>query len=431
MKLAQKSDLTHPTPEKILMAGGEGGAYAIECVQTPDGPRFRLGCDETYIDMDHSSRQAWMPSLKQAVEAMPPYWVNLYPSHVAPEHAGEFWMLYVAGMQRLENSEHRSLTIEHWTKVLLGQSFTAMDEALAFVGRTTHWLPFTARLRSALSQMQEDQFLVLTLKETNRFVQFAAQGAQGMRAEATSNHFLSGWEQLDAGQVRGLLKLGWHKPTGNPKQATPEHDPQGSSNFFLQIPNPIDYAKLATLAVRTLSGVFGVPHEGLLQYAAYDYAGNTLALPGLQIKREQRDPTLKMAELADRLLAVVREITDLHKLDFDADGDIALWAHGLPLYIRLVGQPPMVRFFSPLLDNVRPSRKLLELVNHLNLNGGPTRHVMHKNAVLAVLDIPAWPLQADHVAHSLERITASLQSSSAWLNAELGAHISKIRTRSH
>ncbi|MBK9235717.1 MAG: hypothetical protein IPO19_06515 [Rhodoferax sp.] len=284
-----------------------------------------------------------------------------------------------------------------------------------------HWQAFFARLQYALGKMKEDQFLVLTLKETNRFVQFAAQGASGMRVEATSNHFLPGRDQLDTKQIAALVAMGWNMPTGSPNQATPQNDPNGSSNFFLDMPNPIDFAQLATLAILSLTKVLGVPHEGFLQYAAYDYAGNTHAVPELKIKREIRDPNLEMNELADRLLGVLHEATDIPDLAFNDDGDVRLQAHGLPLYIRLIGQPPMVRFVSPLLKDTRPTRKLLNLVNLLNLNAGPARYLAHKNTVLAVLDIPAWPLQADHVAASLDEFGAALPGSVAWLQAELGS----------
>ena len=142
-----------------------------------------------------------------------------------------------------------------------------------------HWQPFADRLQKALSKMQEGQFLVLTLKETNRFVQFAAQGALGMRVEATSNHFLASQDQLDSKKAAALVALGWNPPTGTPKQSTPECDPNGSPNFYLDIPNPIDFSKLAVMAIRTLSEVFGAAHDGLLQCTAYDCAGNAIALP--------------------------------------------------------------------------------------------------------------------------------------------------------
>lgn len=68
-------------------------------------------------------------------------------------------------------------------------------------------------------------------------------------------------------------------PTGTPKQSTPECDPNGSPDFYLDIPNPIDFSTLAGMAIRTLSDVYGVAHDGFLECGAYDSAGNAIALP--------------------------------------------------------------------------------------------------------------------------------------------------------
>ena len=303
------------------------------------------------------------------------------------------------------------------------QAAVTMSTTVAH-GLPAHWQHFTECLQEALTQMEEDQFLVISIKETNRFVQFAAQGAGGMRVEATSNHYLSGRERLEAKEMRALVKLGWRPPTGNPEEATPQHDPYGSSNFFVDLANPIDFAHVAALAVRTLSEVFGSPYEGMLQYGVYDYKGNSFVLPALQIKRESRDPALKMGELADRLLDVLRDATGLADLEFGADGDVNIQSRGMPLEICLVGQPPMVRFFSPMLDGVKSSRKLLDALNHLNLKAGPTRYMLHGRTVIAVLDIPAWPMQVDHVVASLQRFTSATPSAAAWLEAKLQSAVS-------
>ena len=53
------------------------------------------------------------------------------------------------------------------------------------------WPPFTEKLAQALSMLEEDQFLIISVKNSNRYVQFSAQGSFGMRAETTSNSYLS------------------------------------------------------------------------------------------------------------------------------------------------------------------------------------------------------------------------------------------------
>lgn len=423
--------------EVVLEIGCEGGGYTILSRVTSDGRVFRLSSDSLDLDSNDeenwiSHQEAWRSSIDDVLADLNPIWYQLYPMLVHPDFTLEIWQKYVSACQ--EAREGPTYRLSKWTGLLLGRPFDELEDAISYASNPAvwntrrrlqslpaHWQAFGERLQAELIRMVEDQFLVITIKETNRFVQFAAQGAEGMRAEATSNHYLSGRERLDAKEMRALVKLGWRSPTGSPVEATPERDPKGSSNFFVDIANPIDFEQLAVLAIRSLSEVYGAPHEGFLQYAAFEYGGGSFALPALQIKRETRDPALKMGELADRLLDVLRDATDLDDLEYDGDGDVNFQVRGLPLGICLVGQPPMVRFFSPLLDEVKSSKRVLDALNHLNLKAGPIRYMLHKRTVIAVLDIPAWPLQVDHVAVSLERFTAAAPSAAAWLETNLHA----------
>lgn len=422
-------------PEVVLEIGADGGGCTILFREAPNGRVFRMCTDSLSLDGDdeeswESRQEAWRVSLDEVFNDLYPYWYRLFPVHVHPSFAFEIWQKYVSACQ--EAREGPSRKHSNWTNLLLGRPFDELDDAISYASNPAvwdtrrrlqslpaHWQAFGERLQTELSRMVEDQFLVITIKETNRFVQFAAQGAKGMRAEATSNHFLSGRERLDAKEMRALVKLGWHSPTGSPEEATPERDPNGSSNFFLDIAHPIDFEYLAALAIRSLSEVYGAPHEGFLQYAAFEYGGGSFALPALQIKRESTDPALKMGELADRLLSVLRDATGLDDLQYDSDGDVNFQTRGLPVGICLVGQPPMVRFFSPLMDEVKSSKKVLEALNHLNLKAGPIRYMLHKRTVIAMLDIPAWPLQVDHVVTSLERFTSAMASAAAWLETSV------------
>ena len=438
-------------PEVILSVVGEGGGYTIEGLQTAEGWKFRLESGGMDPDSDswYSRHSEWTASLDEAISKMGPSWVNVYPDKVHPAFARVIWIRLVAIAKDELNS---CLPIERWSEMLLGRPAKSLAEAIAYAdgalmdstdtpshGKTDddsgdvpkHWWPFADRLMTALRDMKEDQFLVLSLKESNRFVQFAAQGAHGMRVEATSNHFLSGRERLDDKQVRALVRLGWRKPTGTPEQSTPELDTDGSSNFFLDLPEPVDYFRVVDLAIHTLTQVFGVPHEGFLQYEAFDYAGNSYALPDLQLKHQVRDPKLQMAELADRLLDILQEATGLADLEFDADGDVQLRSYGRAFFIQLVGHPPMIRFFAPLLENVRTTRKLLDHVNLLNVNGGPLRYIAHKGALLGVLDIPAYPLQFEHVTASLERFASAVHGAAEWLQMELAPTKEHHRFRVH
>lgn len=135
-----------------------------------------------------------------------------------------------------------------------------------------HWHNFANALRKTLAHMAQDQYLILQCKGSNRFVQFATQH-KNIRIEASSNHYLSGRDALSKKDIRVLLQLGWKEPTGTPEQSTPERDPDGSSNFFLELPLNNNFTRLTTLAIKTLSEVMGVPHVEYLAYNAFGVSG--------------------------------------------------------------------------------------------------------------------------------------------------------------
>ena len=101
------------------------------------------------------------------------------------------------------------------------------------------WAPFVDSLSVVLEQLQEDQFLILSAKGTNRFVQFYAQGAFGMRAESVSNEYLRGRDRLEVAQIARLGELGWLSPSGNSRTSTPQNDPDGSPNHYINIAAPV------------------------------------------------------------------------------------------------------------------------------------------------------------------------------------------------
>ena len=152
-----------------------------------------------------------------------------------------------------------------------------------------HWHTFASALLQTLAHMAEDQYLILQRKGSRRFVQVATQH-NNIRVEAISNHFLSGRDALSAKDIRALRRLGWLAPTGTPEQATPERDPDGSCNYFLDLPLPVDFAILVSLLIKTLSVVMGVPHDGCLAYSAFGVdGGGDVNYPNLGIKREVSD----------------------------------------------------------------------------------------------------------------------------------------------
>lgn len=147
------------------------------------------------------------------------------------------------------------------------------------------WIEFAAELETSLAALQEDEYLIVAIKRTNRFVQFSAQGAFGMRVEATSNFYLPERESLGEEEHAVLLALGWHPPTNLPDGLDLEgHKPDGSPNYFVDAAQPVPLDAIALLAVNTLVGVFGAEHPGSLEYTAFGEGGTSIRFPSLRIR---------------------------------------------------------------------------------------------------------------------------------------------------
>jgi hypothetical protein len=280
------------------------------------------------------------------------------------------------------------------------------------------WREFEERLTKTLKAMVEDDYLIISVKQTNRFVQFSAQGAHGMRAEATSNPFLTGSDKLSDGQISWMTELGWHPPTGTPETAIPALDPDGSPNFFRDFRSSPPYSKIAALAVRTFVTVFDVPSPWFLEYKAFDNEGNKKSLPILGLKRTISNPELNTAKLANLLRSTLRERSGISDLDFDKDGDLGLRYGGINIYVRLVGLPPQVRFFAPLVTGVRDSNRLFRRLNEINAGSGPAHLLFQQGVIYAVNDIPAWPHVAEHVIGTLEQISEMADGLDDFLEVE-------------
>lgn len=266
-----------------------------------------------------------------------------------------------------------------------------------------HWPDFAAKLSAILSALQEDQFLILSDKNSRRYIQFAAQGVYGMRAEVSSNAYLVRHDRFTDAQLAQLAVEGWHPPTGSPDEATPEDDPDGSPNFFIQYPDPIDSVRIANQAVSTLIGIFRIPHPGFLTYEGADCQGNAMTFPALGLKRTLADGENSPAVVAERLLGLVREITGIQSLDYDEDGDIGFVFGGTDTFVRLVGNPPYARLYAPLMRHAVESRELLEQLNALNARTGHMRFYVMDGTVFAVADVPAAPLEFAHLDAALGR----------------------------
>lgn len=281
------------------------------------------------------------------------------------------------------------------------------------------WPTFAENLGTALLALQEDQFLIVSLKRTGRFIQFAGQGSFGLRCETSSNQFISKTSALNEAQLAELTRLGWIPPTGTLEESTPEMDPDGSPNFHIDCPMPLNCGEIADLAINTLTLALRVPHPGFLEYEAFDSDGNALDLPGLGIKRVMPEVSIDIESMAKTLVSTLQAITGIDDLVFDEDGDIGLTRDDLPVFVRFTGSPPNVRFHTPLLQDVDESPELLSALNELNAIDG--LHVLlHNSTLAAFLEIPAAPLVPEHIVIGLQSFCDDVLAIKAWTELRFG-----------
>lgn len=145
------------------------------------------------------------------------------------------------------------------------------------------WRQFADRLLVTLCALEEDEFLVLQVKGSDRYVQIMDQGAFGLRAESVSDFYLPEDDHLGEEDYRILMNLGWHAPTRLPEFFG--HDFDGSSNYYLDLARPVSVEDVAVMAVLTLIHVHRAGHPGRLEYDARSLAGQSIRLPTLGIRR--------------------------------------------------------------------------------------------------------------------------------------------------
>lgn len=279
-------------------------------------------------------------------------------------------------------------------------------------GASKDWAPFAQQLVLVLSRLEEDQFLILSVKRGNRYLQFSCQGAWGMRAEVTSNHFLKGSDRLTRREMTWLRARGWNAPTGTPKQAIPDKDPDGSPNFYIDFPMAVPATEIVSVAIDTLIHGLALPYPGVLSYESFDAAGKALEFHELGLK-----PVLSQSKpLMDQVLTVFRSVTGIDDLSFDDDGDLGV-RYGAIL-VNAVQLDNRVRLFSALVAELAESPDVLRKLNQINDGVHRIRVFWHDEVVYAALDIPAEPLVPTHLADALHEFSEMAEGLAIVLRAE-------------
>lgn len=291
------------------------------------------------------------------------------------------------------------------------------------------WQPFAKKLAKVLGELKEDQTLILSVKRSNRFIQFAVQGSYGIRAETTSNSYLPKPERLDQRSIASLVEAGWTAPTGTPVDATPEKDPDGSPNFFLEFPAPVSFDAVAHLAVRTLAEILRVPHPGNLEYKAFDEHGIDIATPGLGLKVATPSAPADLPEnLYQQLLRTLSAATGISDLAIDKDGDIGLRCGSALTFVRVIGEPTYIRIYARILRDVEETDGICSRLNDINANISLVRFVFQNGAIFAIADICAVPFNAQQVVQAMAHFGSIADEMDSLLQGEFGGHTAFIDT---
>jgi hypothetical protein len=291
------------------------------------------------------------------------------------------------------------------------------------------WPPFAQKLTAILEKMEEDQFLILSVKRSNRYIQFSAQGAFGIRVETTSNSYLTKQEQLNERQIADLIENGWHAPTGSPTDSMPEGDPDGSPNYFVEFSVPVSFESLANLTVLTFAEILRVPHPGNLEYEAFDDEGGTIALPELGLKLAVRRPQDDNQEnLSEALLVTLKEKTGIGDLEYDDDGDIGIRYGSALTFVRLINDPQYIRIYSPILREVEESPDIFVRLNDINANETLMRFIYRNGVIYGVADIAAVPFVSAHVDQALAHFCEVADGMDSLLQAEFGGRTAFVES---
>lgn len=151
------------------------------------------------------------------------------------------------------------------------------------------WDTAAARLAKMIATMKRGHVLILSSRN-DRYVQIAAGGKKGFRAE-TINRYLPVSEKLDAAKLGMLDILGWHRPTLLPGVRDLAVDQDGSPNHHVDFEWPVDDVSLAKLTIETLIRVHGLQDPLDLQLLAFNGRGTEIPLAEeLRDRKPSEDP---------------------------------------------------------------------------------------------------------------------------------------------
>jgi len=125
----------------------------------------------------------------------------------------------------------------------------------------------------------------------------------------------------------------------------------------------------------------------------------------------------------ERVEKLLCEILESKQLVFDGDGDVPIrWGSAL-FYVRVLdGTPPLVRVFSPMLRDVKSSRKLLVAINEINAQIVSGRVFVLGTDVMVATEIVASHLDRPELEHAVNAIGTIADTFDDDLQLVFGGH---------
>ncbi len=238
------------------------------------------------------------------------------------------------------------------------------------------WLDFTGRLAHTLAALRDRHFLILSTADGARYIQFAAKGENGLRLESISDAYLPYDDRLTADQADALHALGWQPPTQRALGEWGIGDASGSTNWWLDLEQPVPFAAAADLGARTLRDVHGAASPDTLTYRAFHGDGPELLLPELGVAEEpavddlilddgDEGPLAREAALVDQVREALQYAAD-DGVREDAAGHFHLTVHRVPLRVVIEHDLALLRVIAELIDAPIPTAEVLANLNHVN-----------------------------------------------------------------
>jgi hypothetical protein len=142
------------------------------------------------------------------------------------------------------------------------------------------------------------------------------------------------------------------------------------------------------------------------------------------LKERTPEPPIVEEETAEqvgsRVLELLRQTTGNEQLVPDKDGDIPIQFGSSMVFVKVFGDPPVVRVYSPVLERVTSAAVAAAAVNDLNQHSAFTKWLVLNDSIIAVVDLFGRPLSESHVLGACSVVGNSADSLDEELQARLG-----------